>query len=113
VKLKLLCQDPLACPRAIVVEQFPVELGRGLSVGIRIDDRWLSRRHCRIEEVDGALVVRDLGSRHGTFINGRIISESRLETGDELCIGLTHFMAEIQAEASLRPVHESGQLIVA
>src|SRR6187455_402712 len=68
--IKLVCQDHLASPREIVVERFPIELGRGEDVGLRIDDRWLSRRHCRLDMIDGVLTVRDLGSRHGTFING-------------------------------------------
>src|SRR5688572_32157641 len=67
--IKLVCQDHLASPREIVVERFPIELGRGEGVGLRIDDRWLSRRHCRLDMVDGVLTVRDLGSRHGTYIN--------------------------------------------
>jgi pSer/pThr/pTyr-binding forkhead associated (FHA) protein len=113
VKLKLLCQDPLASPREIILEHFPVEMGRGLSVGVRIDDRWLSRRHCRIDQIAGALVVQDLGSRHGTFINGRSVSQCQLQAGDELCIGLTHFVADFETTTVERPVHESGQLIVA
>ncbi len=42
-------------------------------------------------------MVRDLGSRHGTFVNGRSISECKLLPGDRLCLGLTHFVAEYQA----------------
>ena len=99
MKLKLLCQDPLASPREITVERFPIELGRGENVALRIDDRWLSRRHCRIELAGDVLTVSDLGSRHGTYVNGRGISESKLLPGDELCIGLSHFVAEYERES--------------
>jgi len=102
VKLRLVCQDSLAFPREIVVEQFPIELGRGQSVGLQIDDRWLSRRHCTLDLDDaGMLVVRDLGSRHGTFVNGQQIAESRLAPGDELCIGLSHFLAEYEPDSAV------------
>ena len=67
---------------------------------MRIDDRWLSRRHCRLELREGTLVVRDLGSRHGTFVNGRSISECKLLPGDKLSFGLTHFVAEYDAPAT-------------
>jgi len=103
VKLRLVCQDTLAFPREIVVDQFPIELGRGQNVGVRIDDRWLSRRHCRLDMVDGVLTVRDLGSRHGTYINGQVVRESKLLPGDELCIGLTHFVAEYETSAVCVP----------
>src|SRR5688572_11772132 len=84
--IRLVCQDHLASPREIAIERFPIELGRGDEVGVRIDDRWLSRRHCRLDLIDGVLSVRDLGSRHGTYINGQIVRECKLLPGDELCI---------------------------
>ena len=65
---------------------------------MRIDDRWLSRQHCHLFTVDGVLFVRDLGSRHGTFVNGQAIRESQVLPGDELCVGLTHFIAEYELE---------------
>lgn len=102
MKLQLICQDTLASPREIVVDQFPIVLGRGQSVGLQIDDRWLSRRHCCLDlGDDGELIVRDLGSRHGTFVNGRQISESTLAPGDELCIGLSHFLADYEPDSAV------------
>lgn len=98
MKLKLLCQDPLASPREIVLDRFPVELGRGESVTLRIDDRWLSRRHCRIDLAGDVLTVCDLGSLHGTYVNGQCITKSKLLPGDELCVGLSHFVAEYERQ---------------
>jgi pSer/pThr/pTyr-binding forkhead associated (FHA) protein len=101
VKLRLVCQDALAFPREISLDSFPLELGRGETVAVRIDDRWLSRRHCSLEQdASGQIVVRDLGSRHGTYINGQRISESKLLPGDELSIGLTHFRAEFETDSA-------------
>jgi pSer/pThr/pTyr-binding forkhead associated (FHA) protein len=98
VKLRLVCRDPLAAQPEILLDSFPVELGRGAESAVRIDDRWLSRRHCRLDLVGGVVQVRDMASRHGTFINGQAIRESQLMPGDELCIGLTHFVAEYEPE---------------
>lgn len=101
VKLRLVCQDTLAFPREIVIDQFPIELGRSDVAGVRIDDRWLSRRHCCLDVDDaGALLVRDLGSRHGTFVNGQQVATSKLAPGDELCIGLSHFLADYEPDAA-------------
>ena len=42
---------------------------------------------------DGVLVVRDLGSKYGTFVNGRQIAEALLLPGDMLSVGLSNFVA--------------------
>ncbi|MDX1947438.1 MAG: FHA domain-containing protein [Pirellulaceae bacterium] len=111
MKLKLVCRDTLATVREIVVDQFPLEMGRGEAADIRIDDRWLSRRHCRIDCGDEGLVVRDLGSRHGTYVNGQAISECKLLPGDELCIGLSHFVAEYAEDDAYVPAARSRQRV--
>ena len=104
MKVKLVCQDPLASPREITLDQFPVEIGRGNSAGVRIDDRWTSRRHCELQDADGRILVRDLGSRHGTFVNGQPVAEKTLLLpGDELCVGLSHFVAVYDLEMPLPP----------
>ncbi|WP_254508887.1 FHA domain-containing protein [Anatilimnocola floriformis] len=113
MKLRLISQDPLACPREIVLDQFPAEIGRGVDVALRIDDRWISRRHCRLELVAGEIVVHDLGSRHGTYVNGRAIESSLLQPGNELCLGLSHFIVQLIPDSFSGVVHESGELDVA
>ena len=113
MNVKLACQDPLASPREIVLDRFPCDLGRGSEVTVRIDDRWLSRRHCRLEIAEGVVVVRDLGSRHGTFINGKAITECKLLPGDRLCLGLTHFVAEYVAEATDSKASDSSVVLAA
>ena len=107
MKIKLLCQNALASPREIPIDRFPVELGRGVAVGVRIDDRWLSRRHCELSCHCERVVVRDLGSSHGTYINGRrLTAVVALEEGDELQIGLSHFIVEYQQEQA--KLHDSA-----
>lgn len=68
---------------------FPVTLGRGAEAGIQARDRWVSRRHCELDFVDGQLVIRDLGATHGTYVNGEPVAEERLGLGDEIRVGLT------------------------
>ena len=73
------------------LSQFPVMIGRGEEADISFDDRWLSRQHCEIDCQEGQLVVRDLGSRHGTYVNDLKIDESPLNFNDQLQIGMTRF----------------------
>jgi pSer/pThr/pTyr-binding forkhead associated (FHA) protein len=115
VKLKLVCRDPLASPREIMLDRFPIELGRGENSGVRLDDRWLSRRHCELNEIEGEVHVRDLGSRHGTFVNGKQVVEATIRTGDVLCIGLSHFTVACEQDlpADALHIHDSSELVMA
>lgn len=82
--------------REIPVEELPVVIGRGNDVEIPIRDHWASHRHCEIVERQGTLFVRDLGSKHGTLINGSYVVESRLMPGDKLSVGLTTFVVSYE-----------------
>ena len=80
------------------LNKYPVLLGRSESADIRLDDRWLSRNHCEIDVTDGELIIRDLGSKHGTYVNESPIDETTIESGDELRIGITRFVVELPKE---------------
>lgn len=92
MQAKLVSVDPSNPNKEIELEQFPVILGRSSSAGIQIKDSWVSKAHCQIEAREDALVVRDLGSRNGTLVNGSPAKETRLSPGDKLTIGLTSFV---------------------
>lgn len=89
----LIADTSTPCP------QFPVAIadGQSLVIGrsddadIQTSDRWVSRRHCELRRRGNQIEVRDLESRHGTYINGERVSMAPLRPGDELCIGLSVF----------------------
>jgi ABC-type multidrug transport system fused ATPase/permease subunit/pSer/pThr/pTyr-binding forkhead associated (FHA) protein len=57
---------------------------------VTIDDERVSRRHALIRAIAGGLVVEDLGSLNGTWVNGtRIEGATRLEPGDIVEVGRT------------------------
>jgi pSer/pThr/pTyr-binding forkhead associated (FHA) protein len=63
-------------------------LGRHDDCVIRIKSAQVSRRHCELFEVGDQLMLRDLGSSNGTFVNGKRVSgEYALKHGDELTVG--------------------------
>lgn len=83
--------------REIPLQVFPLRLGRTAKADVLIDDRWVSREHCEIDRQDDALVIRDLGSKHGTFVNGQTVTNAELHAGDELSLGLTRFVVYWEA----------------
>ncbi len=89
---ELLSADLSGC--SIPLEDLPVTVGRGSHAGLCLSDPYVSHYHCKIEQIDDTLVVRDLGSRNGTFVNGFQVTESPLMPGDRLTVGQTKFRAQ-------------------
>lgn len=79
-----------------------ITLGGGVTVAgrqgdcqLRIASSQVSRRHCQFFEQKGYLIVKDLGSSNGTFVNGKKIQGQRvLEDQDVLKIGPIEFRVE-------------------
>lgn len=94
MKARLVSADPGVARHDISLTEFPVVIGRSAEADLRLSDCWVSRRHCEIDVVGDTLVVRDLNSRHGTFVNGRSVREVHLLPGDRLTVGLTSLLAE-------------------
>ena len=91
---QLVPEEPAGDNDSIPLCQFPFMIGRSEDAQFSFEDRWLSRQHCEIDCFDGQLIVRDLGSRHGTYVNDMQIDESPLNINDQLRIGLTKFIVK-------------------
>jgi transcriptional regulator with GAF, ATPase, and Fis domain len=79
-----------------------VVLGRDATADVRLDDRKLSRRHCRVYRGPDGWRVADLGSRNGTSINGVLVLDDVLRDGDRIDIGRTSLTAAFPHEAAER-----------
>ena len=64
-------------------------IGRGTGADIIVDDPAVSRMHTAIEFSDAKFLLKDLGSKNGTFLGGRSINEATLAHGDTFQIGST------------------------
>ncbi len=63
----------------------------------------VSRRHARIEAVNGSYYIQDLDSTNGTYVNGeRLTAPACLQTGDRVQVGTVHlkFLVEADVEAA-------------
>lgn len=67
------------------LDQPVTEIGRWDDNDVVIDDRWVSRYHAQVRREGDEYVVQDLGSKNGTFVNGRrIAAPLSLSDGDEI-----------------------------
>jgi pSer/pThr/pTyr-binding forkhead associated (FHA) protein len=96
--------SPLKKGTAPVIALYrPVLLvGRHLECDVRLESSKISRRHCCIALAYDRVLIRDLGSRNGVRVNGRVVDESRLFYGDELAIGPIMFRLELEPEDDAR-----------
>ncbi len=73
--------------------KLPVIIGRGRESTLTLPHPLVSRKHCELYEVDGTLMVRDLGSLNGTYVGSERVVEARLPSGELLTVGTVNFRA--------------------
>ena len=71
-------------------------LGRGDRAEIRLEDPFASARHARVYEQGNIVVIEDLGSTNGTYLNEELLETPRpLHPGDRVRIGDSEFAFEV------------------
>ncbi len=88
---------------SVVITDFPVILARSSRRNLAPEALTVSPCHCEIDAVDGVLVVRDLGSRHGTFVNESRVREACLWPGSKLTVGLNSYFVDYVEDRLDRP----------
>jgi DNA-binding winged helix-turn-helix (wHTH) protein len=75
------------------IELLPGEniVGRDVDAAVRLDDPTVSRHHARITREGDSSVLEDLGSKNGTFVEGRRVRKPvKLKSGSVLTFGSVH-----------------------
>ena len=70
-------------------------IGRQTDCQIRIPSSGISRHHCELTLADGKVLLRDMGSSNGTFVNRKKIQQAQLVAGDLIGIGDLVFVVRI------------------
>ena len=85
---QLLCIDGDRSFSVALPSSGELVIGRGPDAGLSVDDPLVSRAHALLLVVPDGLRLSDLGSRHGTLVNGDRVAEPRLvSSGDVITIG--------------------------
>lgn len=72
-------------------------IGRDQSCDLVLEDSDVSRTHARLDPLpDGRVELRDLGSRNGSYVNGRRVDSCVLKGGEELRLGGTVLMTSLE-----------------
>ncbi len=85
--LKLVPRGSAVFTGTLRVAERPLQLGRDPRCEVVIPDPTVSRQHARLSHEGEELVVEDLGSSGGTYVNGARVSRAELRRGDLMRLG--------------------------
>ena len=77
---------------SMLLETFPAVIGEGASAPAA--EAVPGSYHCLVSVVDGQLVVWDLGTAGGTFVNGTRVTKAAVKPGDTLKLGGMEFQVD-------------------
>src|SRR5678815_611792 len=78
-------------------------VGTGVTIGRLPDNPAVSGHHARVFQDGNSVILEDLRSTNGTFVNGRPITRHVLQHGDEVLVG-KHQLTFDQNAAEAQPV---------
>ncbi len=80
--------EPSGVRREVPLSASPFRIGRQAGNELTLRDSRISRQQAQIIAVNGAWVLEDLGSRHGTFVNGEKVLRHELQPKDKIDFGM-------------------------
>ncbi|KPJ76570.1 MAG: hypothetical protein AMJ54_11180 [Deltaproteobacteria bacterium SG8_13] len=75
-------------------------VGRAPSNTVHLTHGGVSRSHAVISRKNGQFILRDLGSRNGTFVNSQRIQQAVLKHSDKILFGKRGFMFSVETESA-------------
>ena len=108
----LLRMDGVGAGQVLSVAETPFTMGRHATNQLPIDDDSISRFHARFVCEDGNYFVEDLGSRNGTFLQGKRITRAEIKDDDWVQLGarvaFRFTLTDCRQEGLLRKLYESS-----
>jgi phosphoserine phosphatase RsbU/P len=85
---RLVVVEPNGTRRDVALAIFPFRIGRQAGNELTLRDSRVSRQQAQITDVNGTMVLEDMGSSHGTFVNGEKIIRHELRVSDQIDFGV-------------------------
>lgn len=86
---------PTGEKKSIRIDKDTTLVGRGPDCDLRIPIDMCSRQHFQLEIHEAGVIIRDLGSANGTFVNNERVNEVTLSAGDKITLGPIVFTVQI------------------
>lgn len=96
-KLSLMFENRLV--QEVPVGTRPITIGRAPDNDLPVDNLAVSNHHARVYVEGGRLVVEDLDSLNGTFVNDLRVERATLHDGDSIWIGKHHIKVDASHDA--------------
>ncbi len=84
--------------RDFEMERDSIVIGRSGDCDFQIPLAVVSRRHCKVSRKGGRLVVKDLGSSNGTYLNDKRVLQAEIKPGDVLKVGPVIFTVVVDGK---------------
>jgi predicted component of type VI protein secretion system len=97
---RLFFQDRFASREPLAIDRPSAIIGRLVDCHVQLAEPGVRDHHATIERRSDGYYLRGLDSPNGVYVNGQVVSEQRLSSGDELEIGPVHLRFEF--------VHDGG-----
>jgi pSer/pThr/pTyr-binding forkhead associated (FHA) protein len=98
-KLSLMFENKLV--KEVPIGSRPVTIGRSPDNDLPVDNLAVSNYHARVYFEAGRLVVEDLDSLNGTFVNDLRVERATLHDGDSIWVGKHHIKVDATADAAI------------
>jgi FHA domain len=98
-KLTLMFENRLV--KEVPIGSRPVGIGRSPDNDLPVDNLAVSNHHARVFFEAGRLVVEDLDSLNGTFVNDLRVERATLHDGDSIWIGKHHIKVDASGDTPI------------
>jgi pSer/pThr/pTyr-binding forkhead associated (FHA) protein len=96
MKISLKCPSCWDGIEVIEIDHFPYVIGRHRDTDCSLPLAFISRQHCQFRQEMDQIVVQDLESYNGTYVNGRRITQpTTVQHGDEVSLGPLSFRVSL------------------
>ncbi|HEX5749704.1 MAG TPA: sigma 54-interacting transcriptional regulator [Archangium sp.] len=86
--------------KKVTTQDALLRVGSDVASDLVLSDQTVSRRHIELERTSKGIIVRDLGSRNGTFLDGHQVMQALLQPGDKVMVGKTKLAIKQEARAT-------------
>ncbi|MGZ3459475.1 MAG: sigma 54-interacting transcriptional regulator [Archangium sp.] len=86
--------------KKVTTQDALLRVGSDPASDLVLSDQTVSRRHIELERTSRGIVLRDLGSRNGTFLEGHQVMQALLQPGDKVTVGKTKLALKQEARAT-------------